>query len=97
VQEIRDTMSAAELMQWTVYDQLDPIGRERWDYLAGAICAQLANTWKGKDDQPAKPLDMVPDWGGLRAAIEAQRPVQMPSQEDWQDYAEAVRRLEEER
>lgn len=95
VQEIRETMSAGELMHWVAFDQLDPIGRERFDVLAGVVASTMANTWKGKDDPPAQPLDMVPDWGGLRAAIEARQPRKVATKEDWQEYAEAVQRLEE--
>lgn len=48
------------------YYSLEPWGEERADLRAGIIGAITANVWRGKDDPPVRPADLVPDFLGER-------------------------------
>jgi len=55
-------MSSHEFTEWQAYDLLEPIGTSRLDYLAGVICATIANVNRDPDKvpDPYKPEDFIP-------------------------------------
>lgn len=42
------------------FDMIDPIGEQRGDLRAGIIAATVANSVRGKDTEPFRPLDFMP-------------------------------------
>jgi hypothetical protein len=46
-----------------------PIGPDRLDYLAGTIASSQVNLWRKKGEQVGR-MDLIEDWGGLRAEAE---------------------------
>lgn len=82
-----EALDSQEVTEWMASEEvLGPLGTARLDLLAGTIAAAQVNVWRGKDDEPASPLDFVPDWGGLRAREEEDRAEERRRQE-----AEAMR------
>jgi len=57
-------MSAYELRQWYVYEQIyGPIGGERLDYVAAIIAERITNTYLRKGSNPASLATFLPKWG----------------------------------
>lgn len=52
-------MGADEFIMWAAYDQLSPIGPERFDYLAARLMAMIATIWGTMKRSPA---DFMPPW-----------------------------------
>lgn len=63
-----------------------------------------ANLFRGENEGPIRPLDLVPDWGGLRAIEEAERrraEAESGAERDvgaeWREHREACGAIEEAR
>jgi hypothetical protein len=54
-------MSSTEFVEWAVFDQMNPMGPERYDWLAAAIMAVIANAHKTKG-RVLTPKDFLPKW-----------------------------------
>lgn len=56
-------MDADEYHQWFIFDQIEPFGDRRLDYIAGLICSTIANTTRTKkSDKVWKISDFMPEW-----------------------------------
>jgi len=53
-------ISSAEFGEWIAYQALEPFGDRVADIRMGTIASVIANTNRGKDTPPFKPLDFVP-------------------------------------
>lgn len=96
VGELLATLTAREWAHWVAYDRLDPVGRERLDALAGHAIAASLTPWGKEGEPPPRPLDLIPDWGGLRALEGAERRKAEPAgdvADDWREYGETTRRM----
>lgn len=79
VAELLERMSARELAEWMIYDEIDPIGQERADWRAAMQASTAANLLGGKKGKRYKPADFMPKFesrrpksaGGLMAAFMA--------------------------
>jgi len=71
LEEMMERMSADEFAHWVAYDKLDPIGAERLDFLAARLEATLINQWLKKGAEPVRPIDLMADYGELRAKEKA--------------------------
>lgn len=63
LEELGESMSAAEFSMWIARNAKAPIGARRGDLQAGVIAATIANyagRMRGKDAPPATPLDFMP-------------------------------------
>lgn len=56
-------MSSVEFATWAAYDQLSPIGNERFDYLMAMLATLMANLWGRRR---YKLRDFLPQWGMKR-------------------------------
>lgn len=82
-----EALDSREVTEWLAYEDVNgPLGQERLDYLAGLVAATAVNVWKGKEERPLGPLDLVEDWGGQRAKAEEAR-----REEERRHEAEAMR------
>lgn len=59
VEQLGQMMGADEFIMWAAYDQLSPIGPERFDYLAARIMAIMATLWGKSKHAPA---EFMPPW-----------------------------------
>jgi hypothetical protein len=62
VDRMLDEIPSPLLTEWMAYDQLDPIGEERGDYLIAMLCSVIVNSnpYRGKDSPVAKAEDFMP-------------------------------------
>ena len=67
VRELMHSLDAREWARWQAYHRLSPIDDDRGDVQAGTIAASVLNGWKPKEEEPVRPGDVMPDWGGRRA------------------------------
>lgn len=64
-----DELTEEQILEWVVYDSLDPIGDFRSDYRNALLCSTICNiairqgTAKGRIPQYTKISDFMPDWG----------------------------------
>jgi hypothetical protein len=73
VRELLSSIDAQEWLDWQAFDEVSPVGDARIERMLAVLCTLVANQWRGKDDDPARLADMLPDHGGLRAEAEARR------------------------
>ena len=80
---------------WKAYEELDPFGNDRLDYLAGTIAATIQNLLLPQGEKPVEPMETVPDWGGIRALeeLERKKAARRDVADDWREYGELSRRL----
>lgn len=79
VAELLERMSARELAEWMIYDEIEPLGPERADWRAAMQASTLVNVMGGRKGKRYKPADFMPrfgasrpkDSGGLMAAFMA--------------------------
>ena len=60
--EWQEAMSSSEFSEWMAFGGLHPFGDGRADLRMGILAATMVNLWRGKDDQPAKPEDFMPQF-----------------------------------
>lgn len=77
--ELSRAMPAWERPYWFALEKIvGPLGPVRGDLQAGAVAAQAANLFRGKNQEPASAWDFVPDFSGeLRKALKAARKRQL--------------------
>lgn len=59
VRQAQASMDAAEFAEWRAYDSIDPIGPERFDWLAASIAMSVLTPWTKKKLDVA---EFVPKW-----------------------------------
>lgn len=77
-------MSSAEYTSWIAFDQLSPIGGERWDYLFATLIAHVVGMFATK---PPRIVDCLPFWA---ETPKAKHPGS--SKEELLAWAEAVKK-----
>jgi hypothetical protein len=55
-------MSSRTLSEWMAYYGLEPFGEGRADLRMGILAATVANSQRGKDQQPFKPEQFMPQF-----------------------------------
>lgn len=60
VEQLGGMMGADEFIYWAAYDQLSPIGPERFDHLNAMLMTLINNLWSKKR---YRPRDFSPQWG----------------------------------
>lgn len=63
VRELLKRFDSSELTEWQAYEEIQPFGIERQEVMLGLILAYIQTAWGGEQ---VSPLDVIPDWGGLR-------------------------------
>lgn len=58
VRRAQQEISAAEFAEWQAYNRLEPSGPDTEDLRFGALCALIANSFRGKG-RAAKPEDFM--------------------------------------
>lgn len=64
-------MSSREFAEWVAYNRLEPIGLDRFDFLAAMITWMTYNASRGKDSPVATISDFMPNWAGTAVRDEA--------------------------
>ena len=70
VAECQKWISSPEFTEWQVFNERNPIGQEREDWLFAMLAAVLANVWRGKNQRAAKVTDFLPKWGEERKPVD---------------------------
>lgn len=55
-------MDSEELSLWLAQEAIEPQGQQRADLQTAQILAQIANLFRGENDKPLYPHDLVPDF-----------------------------------
>lgn len=61
--ELLASMTTEDLMLYVAEEGIEPRGESRADLRSGIVAAACANPWRGKDRQPFKPVDFMPQFG----------------------------------
>lgn len=83
-------MTLKQLREWMVYEELEPFGNDREEYLIGSVIQLLANVHRGKErkHRPYSLDDSTPNFGD--------RPRMKKGTSDWRAIKEATREMTEE-
>lgn len=54
------SLTAREYAEWQAFYTVDPFGDQRADLRAGIVCATMSNRWRGKNENPAEPINFMP-------------------------------------
>lgn len=60
VQELKETMSGAELTEWVAFDSLEPIGEPRADIRSAIVATTIANCHRDHRKPPFVLSDFMP-------------------------------------
>jgi hypothetical protein len=55
-----DVLSARQFREWMTFYAVDPFGDQRADLRMGVLAAAMSNRWRGKNEEPMKPIDFMP-------------------------------------
>ena len=59
-EHLLQSLTARQFAEWQQFYMMDPFGDQRADLRAGIIASALSNRWRGKHEQPLKPVDFMP-------------------------------------
>lgn len=79
---LREMGSRSQILDWQMFDELEPIGDIRGDYQAASIVGMLANLHRNTEKFPkafANSLFLLPFGGAPEEATEAPK----PKKKDW--------------
>lgn len=62
VAELQDRLSHAEYLEWRSFDQHEPIGNRRGDFLTAMLMMLLANIHRAKGKKAPEFAKFLPDW-----------------------------------
>jgi len=83
-----DQLTSNQLSEWEAYDQIDPIGTWRDDYLMAYIASVLTNIFNAehceKDKEPIRtaPIDFMPIWDVAEQKKQTKIKIQRQKAED---------------
>lgn len=80
-----EEMSIGDLLEWRAFDQVEPIGGQRGDWQAAAVCAQIANIaaiQRGGTFR-SKPVDWLMEYGDEKPPMKVEE--KKPQQKSWQE------------
>lgn len=53
-------MTARQLFEWMAFYRVDPFGDQRGDLQASIVASTIANTFRGKNQNPIEPMKFMP-------------------------------------